>query len=100
MLGYLCAVPLHKKVLFLTEIIANFAVALIKQVSVVQWIEFRIPVPTIGVRLPTGILIVFLRVFKRFEIVCKTNLKTPQRQEFRYYKDEIWLTTEFRLFFV
>lgn len=56
MLGYLCAVPLHKKVLFLTEIIANFAVALIKQVSVVQWIEFRIPVPTIGVRLPTGIL--------------------------------------------
>lgn len=24
-------------------------------VSVVQWIEFRIPVPTIGVRLPTGI---------------------------------------------
>ena len=24
-------------------------------VSVVQWIEYRIPVPTIGVRLPTGI---------------------------------------------
>lgn len=25
------------------------------EVSVVQWIEFRIPVPTIRVRLPTGI---------------------------------------------
>ena len=24
---------------------------------VVQWIEYRIPVPTIGVRLPTGVLI-------------------------------------------
>lgn len=26
-----------------------------KNVSVVQWIEYRIPVPTIRVRLPTGI---------------------------------------------
>ncbi len=27
----------------------------LKYVSVVQWIEYWIPVPTIGVRLPTGI---------------------------------------------
>ena len=37
-----------------SKIIINFAVAT-ANVPIVQWIEYWIPVPTIGVRLPTGI---------------------------------------------
>ena len=33
-----------------------------KNAPVVQWIEYRIPVPTIGVRLPTGV-----RILKSFQ---------------------------------
>ena len=37
-----------------SKIIINFAVAT-ANVPIVQWIEYWIPVPTIGVRLPMGI---------------------------------------------
>ena len=45
------------------KIISTFATLIkqglryIMQAPIVQWIEYRIPVPTIGVRLPMGVLL-------------------------------------------
>ena len=42
-----------RRKVYVNEKISTFVIEI--AVSVVQWIEFWIPVPTIGVRLPTGI---------------------------------------------